>query len=75
MVGKVADGGDATISVQSMCTTPTTDINATLQKFIGSQEVIPEALLPDGAMGSKSPGGTLGEVLELTHEGDDVAGR
>jgi protocatechuate 3,4-dioxygenase beta subunit len=32
MVGKVAVGGDAPISVQSMCTTPTTDINATLSK-------------------------------------------
>ncbi|MEY4398251.1 MAG: GcpE protein, partial [Actinomycetota bacterium] len=26
MVGKVAVGGDAPISVQSMCTTPTTDV-------------------------------------------------
>jgi len=33
MVGKVAVGGDAPISVQSMCTTPTTDINATLQRI------------------------------------------
>jgi (E)-4-hydroxy-3-methylbut-2-enyl-diphosphate synthase len=33
MVGKVAVGGDAPISVQSMCTTPTTDINATLQQI------------------------------------------
>ncbi|KGN36787.1 flavodoxin-dependent (E)-4-hydroxy-3-methylbut-2-enyl-diphosphate synthase [Knoellia subterranea] len=32
-VGKVAVGGDAPISVQSMCTTPTTDINATLQQI------------------------------------------
>ncbi len=28
MVGKVAVGGDAPISVQSMCTTQTTDVNA-----------------------------------------------
>jgi (E)-4-hydroxy-3-methylbut-2-enyl-diphosphate synthase len=33
MVGKVPVGGDAPISVQSMCTTPTTDINATLQQI------------------------------------------
>ena len=33
MVGKVAVGGDAPISVQSMCTTPTTDVNATLQQI------------------------------------------
>ena len=33
MVGKVAVGGDAPISVQSMTTTPTTDINATLQQI------------------------------------------
>jgi (E)-4-hydroxy-3-methylbut-2-enyl-diphosphate synthase len=33
MVGKVAVGGDAPISVQSMCTTPTTNINATLQQI------------------------------------------
>ncbi|MBO1765290.1 flavodoxin-dependent (E)-4-hydroxy-3-methylbut-2-enyl-diphosphate synthase [Allobranchiibius sp. GilTou38] len=32
-VGKVFVGGDAPISVQSMCTTPTTDINATLQQI------------------------------------------
>lgn len=32
-VGKVAVGGDAPISVQSMATTPTTDINATLQQI------------------------------------------
>lgn len=32
-VGKVEVGGDASISVQSMCTTPTTDINATLQQI------------------------------------------
>jgi (E)-4-hydroxy-3-methylbut-2-enyl-diphosphate synthase len=32
-VGKVDVGGDAPISVQSMCTTPTTDINATLQQI------------------------------------------
>jgi (E)-4-hydroxy-3-methylbut-2-enyl-diphosphate synthase len=32
-VGKVEVGGDAPISVQSMCTTPTTDINATLQQI------------------------------------------
>ncbi len=32
-VGKVAVGGDAPISVQSMCTTPTTDVNATLQQI------------------------------------------
>lgn len=32
-VGSVAVGGDAPISVQSMCTTPTTDINATLQQI------------------------------------------
>lgn len=32
-VGKVAVGGDAPISVQSMCTTKTTDINATLQQI------------------------------------------
>ena len=32
-VGKVAVGGDAPISVQSMCTTQTTDINATLQQI------------------------------------------
>lgn len=33
MVGKVPVGGDAPISVQSMCTTPTTDVNATLQQI------------------------------------------
>jgi (E)-4-hydroxy-3-methylbut-2-enyl-diphosphate synthase len=33
MVGKVAVGGDAPISVQSMTTTKTTDINATLQQI------------------------------------------
>jgi (E)-4-hydroxy-3-methylbut-2-enyl-diphosphate synthase len=32
-VGKVMVGGDAPISVQSMTTTPTTDINATLQQI------------------------------------------
>ncbi|MEO8850776.1 MAG: flavodoxin-dependent (E)-4-hydroxy-3-methylbut-2-enyl-diphosphate synthase [Allobranchiibius sp.] len=32
-VGKVDVGGDAPISVQSMCTTPTTDIDATLQQI------------------------------------------
>ena len=32
-VGKVEVGGDAPISVQSMCTTQTTDINATLQQI------------------------------------------
>jgi (E)-4-hydroxy-3-methylbut-2-enyl-diphosphate synthase len=33
MVGRVAVGGDAPISVQSMCTTKTTDVNATLQQI------------------------------------------
>ncbi len=33
MVGKVAVGGDAPVSVQSMCTTQTTDVNATLQQI------------------------------------------
>ena len=33
MVGKVAVGGDAPVSVPSMCTTPTTDVNATLQQI------------------------------------------
>src|SRR5690606_27973621 len=32
-VGKVDVGGDAPVSVQSMTTTPTTDINATLQQI------------------------------------------
>ena len=32
-MGKVEVGGDAPISVQSMTTTPTTDINATLQQI------------------------------------------
>jgi (E)-4-hydroxy-3-methylbut-2-enyl-diphosphate synthase len=32
-VGKVFVGGDAPVSVQSMCTTPTTDVNATLQQI------------------------------------------
>ena len=32
-VGKVAVGGDAPISVQSMCTTLTADVNATLQQI------------------------------------------
>jgi (E)-4-hydroxy-3-methylbut-2-enyl-diphosphate synthase len=32
-VGKVAMGGDAPISVQSMTTTPTSDVNATLQQI------------------------------------------
>src|SRR4051794_16388585 len=32
-VGKIEVGGDAPISVQSMCTTQTTDINATLQQI------------------------------------------
>jgi (E)-4-hydroxy-3-methylbut-2-enyl-diphosphate synthase len=33
MVGKVAVGGDAPVSVQSMTTTKTTDINGTLQQI------------------------------------------
>jgi len=33
MVGDVAVGGDAPVSVQSMTTTPTTDVNATLQQI------------------------------------------
>jgi (E)-4-hydroxy-3-methylbut-2-enyl-diphosphate synthase len=32
-VGKVSVGGDAPVSVQSMTTTPTTDVNATLQQI------------------------------------------
>jgi len=32
-VGSVDVGGDAPVSVQSMCTTPTTDVNATLQQI------------------------------------------
>ena len=32
-VGTVEVGGDAPISVQSMCTTPTADINTTLQQI------------------------------------------
>ena len=32
-VGKVGVGGDAPVTVQSMCTTPTTDVNATLQQI------------------------------------------
>ena len=32
-VGKVGVGSDSPVSVQSMCTTPTTDINATLQQI------------------------------------------
>ncbi|MCU1444802.1 flavodoxin-dependent (E)-4-hydroxy-3-methylbut-2-enyl-diphosphate synthase, partial [Cryobacterium sp.] len=32
-VGKVLVGGDAQVSVQSMTTTPTTNINATLQQI------------------------------------------
>src|SRR3990170_2511825 len=32
-VGKVGVGGDAPVSVQSMCTTPTTDVNSTLQQI------------------------------------------
>ncbi|KRA22374.1 4-hydroxy-3-methylbut-2-en-1-yl diphosphate synthase [Microbacterium sp. Root61] len=32
-VGKVLVGGNAPVSVQSMCTTPTTNINATLQQI------------------------------------------
>ncbi len=32
-VGKVEVGGDAAISVQSMCTTPTSDVQATLQQI------------------------------------------
>src|SRR5665811_399401 len=32
-VGKVEVGGDAPVSVQSMCTTPTTDVNSTLQQI------------------------------------------
>ncbi|HEX2175732.1 MAG TPA: flavodoxin-dependent (E)-4-hydroxy-3-methylbut-2-enyl-diphosphate synthase, partial [Nocardioidaceae bacterium] len=32
-VGKVLVGGDAPVSVQSMTTTPTTDVNATLQQI------------------------------------------
>ena len=32
-VGKVDVGGDAPVSVQSMCTTPTTDIDSTLQQI------------------------------------------
>jgi len=32
-VGKVDVGGGAPVSVQSMCTTPTTDVNATLQQI------------------------------------------
>src|SRR5712675_1892011 len=33
MVGSVAVGGDAPVSVQSMCTTVTADVNATLQQI------------------------------------------
>src|SRR6188474_957616 len=33
MVGSIDVGGDAPVSVQSMCTTQTTDINATLQQI------------------------------------------
>jgi (E)-4-hydroxy-3-methylbut-2-enyl-diphosphate synthase len=33
MVGSVAVGGDAPVSVQSMCTTLTSDVNATLQQI------------------------------------------
>ncbi|MFY7819369.1 MAG: flavodoxin-dependent (E)-4-hydroxy-3-methylbut-2-enyl-diphosphate synthase, partial [Rhodoluna sp.] len=33
MVGKVPVGSDSPISVQSMCTTQTTDVNATLQNI------------------------------------------
>ena len=32
-VGKIDVGGDAPVSVQSMCTTQTTDINSTLQQI------------------------------------------
>ena len=32
-VGKVLVGGDAPVSVQSMCTTLTSDVNATLQQI------------------------------------------
>jgi len=32
-VGTIDVGGDAPVSVQSMCTTPTTDVNATLQQI------------------------------------------
>ena len=32
-VGKVGVGGDAPVSVQSMTTTPTSDVNATLQQI------------------------------------------
>jgi len=32
-VGSVEVGGDAPVSVQSMCTTPTSDVNATLQQI------------------------------------------
>src|ERR1035437_9845679 len=32
-VGTVDVGGDAPVSVQSMCTTPTADVNATLQQI------------------------------------------
>src|ERR687898_492717 len=36
-VGSVLVGGDAPVSVQSMTTTPTTDVNATLQQIAESR--------------------------------------
>lgn len=38
-VGSVGVGSDYPISVQSMTTTPTTDINATLQQIAGADRV------------------------------------
>ena len=38
-VGKIAIGGDAPISIQSMTTTDTTDVEATVKQIQGLEEV------------------------------------
>src|SRR5581483_4873435 len=43
--------------------------------FIGSQEVVVEARLPEAAPDTQPPRCSLGEVLELTDEGHEVTGR
>jgi len=45
-VGKVEVGGDAPVSVQSMCTTQTTDIDATLQQIAELTAIARKSQLP-----------------------------
>ncbi len=45
-----------------------------LQRFLPAQEVVPEARLPETAFDTMRPGSAQGQILESTHEGDNVAG-